>query len=57
MWGNMKERVHLEDVGIDGRIILKWFPRGGLGPCTGFIWLGIGTNVGLRDRNNECFAP
>lgn len=22
--GNMKERDHLEDVGIDGNIILKW---------------------------------
>jgi hypothetical protein len=23
-WGNMKERDHLEDAGIDGRIILRW---------------------------------
>jgi len=22
--GNMKERAHLEDLGVDGRIILKW---------------------------------
>ena len=23
-WENTRERDHLEDVGIDGRIILKW---------------------------------
>ena len=23
-WGNMKERDHWEDLGVDGRIILKW---------------------------------
>ena len=23
-WGNLTERVHLEDLVVDGRIILKW---------------------------------
>ena len=23
-WGNLRERGHLEDPGIDGRIILRW---------------------------------
>jgi hypothetical protein len=23
-WGELRERDHLEDVGIEGRIILKW---------------------------------
>jgi hypothetical protein len=23
-WGNLRERYHLEDPGIDGRIILRW---------------------------------
>jgi hypothetical protein len=23
-WGNMRERGHLKDLGVDGRIILKW---------------------------------
>jgi hypothetical protein len=23
-WGNLRERDHLEDLDIDGRIILKW---------------------------------
>jgi hypothetical protein len=23
-WGNLKERAHVEVLGVDGRIILKW---------------------------------
>jgi hypothetical protein len=26
-WGNLRERNHLEDLGIDGRIILRWIYR------------------------------
>jgi hypothetical protein len=26
-WGNLREREHLEDTGIDGRIILRWIFR------------------------------
>ena len=26
-WGNLKQRDHLEDQGVDGRIILRWIFR------------------------------
>jgi len=26
-WGNLRERDHFEDLGVDGRIILKWIFR------------------------------
>jgi len=29
-WGNLRERDHLEDQGIDVRIILRWVFRNGM---------------------------
>ena len=47
-WGNMKERGHLENPGLDGRMILKWsFEKWDVGAWTGSIWLRIGTRGGL----------
>jgi len=42
-WGNLRERDHLEEPGVDGRIILS---RTWDGAWTGFIWLRRGTGGG-----------
>jgi hypothetical protein len=47
-WGNLKERDHLEDPSIDGRIILGWiFRKWDMGVWTGSSWLRIGTGGGF----------
>jgi hypothetical protein len=46
-WGNLRERDHLKDPGVDGRIILDGSSRSGMGEAwTESIWLGIGTGGG-----------
>jgi hypothetical protein len=41
-WGNLRERDHLEDPGVDRRIILRWiFWKWVVGAWTGLIWLRI----------------
>ena len=47
-WGNMRERGHLEDSGVDGRIMLNWiFNKWMGGAWTGLIWLRIRKGGGL----------
>jgi hypothetical protein len=47
-WGNLRERGHLEDPGVDVGIILRWiFRKWGVETSTGKIWLRIGTGGGL----------
>ena len=42
-WGNLRERGHLEDPVVDGRI-LRWVFRKWDGKTwTGLIWLRVGT--------------
>jgi len=48
-WGNLRERDHLEDRDVDGRIIiLRWIFRklDGGRAWTGSMWLRIGTGGG-----------
>ena len=46
-WGNLRERDHLEDPVIDGRIILRWiFRRWDVRAWTGSSWLRIRTGSG-----------
>jgi hypothetical protein len=42
---NVRERDHLGDPGVDGRIILRWIFRK-WGVWTGSSWLRIGTGDG-----------
>jgi hypothetical protein len=42
-WGNLEERDHREDLGVDGRLILNWIFRKWVGVLwTGFSWLRTG---------------
>jgi hypothetical protein len=46
--GNLRERDHLEHLGVDGRIILsRIFRMWDVGTWTGLICLWIGTGGGL----------
>ena len=47
LMGNLRERDHMGDPGIDGRIILRWiFRKWDVGVWTGSIWLRIETSGG-----------
>jgi len=46
-WGKLRERDHLGDPCLDGRIILRWiFGKWELGVWTESIWFMIGTGGG-----------
>jgi len=48
-WGNLRERDHVEDPGIDGRIILRWlFRKWNVGAWTGSSYIRRGTGGRLE---------
>jgi hypothetical protein len=52
--GQLKERNHLEDPGVDRMIILRWIIRKwDVGAWTGSRWLRIGTGGGTCEFDNE----
>jgi hypothetical protein len=48
-WGNLRERNHWGDPGVDG-IILRWiFRKWNLSVWTGLSWLSLGTGGGAYE--------
>jgi hypothetical protein len=44
-WGNLRERDHLEDSGLDGRIMLRWIFR--MWNDRGMEWIDL-----VQDRDS-----
>ena len=51
--GDPRERDHLQDPGVDGRIILQWDGE----IWAGLIWLKIGTGDGLVKAIMNLWVP
>ena len=46
-WGNLRERDHLGDPGVDVGIVLRWmFKKSDVAVWTGSSWLSIGADGG-----------
>jgi len=57
-WGNLRDRDHLQDPGIDGRIILRWvFRKWDVGVWTGLLLLRIGLFWALVNAVLNLWVP
>ena len=45
--GDLREKEHFQDLGVDGRTILKWIFKTWDEAWTGLVWLRIGTAGGF----------
>jgi len=47
-WGGLRQGDHLEGLGVDGRILLKWIlKKSDRETWTGLMWFSVGTGGGL----------
>jgi hypothetical protein len=52
--GSLEERDYFEDLGVDGRIILKRILKNwNVEECTEFIWLRLGKRGDFFEHGNE----
>jgi len=52
-WGKARERDHLENTGVDERVVIKWILRKSVEKTwIGLIWLRLGTVGEICPRGN-----
>jgi hypothetical protein len=57
-WGNLRKRDHLQDPGLNGKVILKWvFRRWAVEVWTGSIWLSLETVGGHVNAEMNLHFP
>jgi len=57
-WGDLRERDHLEDLGVDGRIIIRWiFRKWDMGHGLDRAGSGLGQVAGICECGNEHSGP
>jgi len=53
-WGNLSEKDHLEDSGVDGSAVIRWaFRKWDVGVWTGWIWFKMWTGGRHSWNSNE----